>query len=313
MGGETHTFRQQLDRSLSLIATGIADGAELHAVISCDRSEIADALYARVLGQIWVADGQLVTAPFSNQHVVFFEAMVVRLYDEWVTSWHKRKLKSGRAPGTNGQDDPGTDSEYEDVEQSEWVPREEILNCQNNIAHKIYVDDTTDVRALISPYDRISWARENATPTFTDTQAPQLGAGLALQAMVSYHRERATRREEQCICNGENIEIVGEACITEEGLVIQEPQRPGEQLHRINSVELLQGTGRASALPKKKFFGAVLRGQTSLEQLLLGSARWWRIGKWLSGIVLSLMTLYIRFRLQQLRKQHTAAILKRAR
>lgn len=47
--------------------------------------EIAEALYARVRGQIWVPPGDEAHAPFSGELVAFCESTVVRLYDEWVT------------------------------------------------------------------------------------------------------------------------------------------------------------------------------------------------------------------------------------
>eukprot|EP00931_Biecheleriopsis_adriatica_P115550 TRINITY_DN91336_c0_g1_i1.p1 TRINITY_DN91336_c0_g1~~TRINITY_DN91336_c0_g1_i1.p1 ORF type:complete len:492 (-),score=80.38 TRINITY_DN91336_c0_g1_i1:8-1294(-) len=299
---------QALDRKLSLAAAGVIDRSELQVVISRDRCEIADALYARAVGQLWVGDGRLITTPFSTRQVVFYEAKTIRLYDEWVTTWQKQKVKSGRAPGSHGQNDPGSDSEYEEIEHSEWVAREQLQHSQHGIAHKIYLDDGSGQQALLSPDDRLSWARENTTLTYSNTEAPRLAAGLALQAMVGYERERGTRREEHCIEDGETVEVVAEASLTEEGLVLQEPQRPWEELHRIDSVELLQGTGRPSALANKTFLGAVLRGPRSLEQMILGSAKWWRVGKWLSGLLLGFLLLYTRRRFRQLRAARAAVL-----
>merc|ERR1712232_659489 len=102
----------------------------------------------------------------------------MRLYDEWVTTSTRRQVKTGRAAT---KDDPGSDSEYEDVESSRWVEREEVRNRLSSIAPCIYLDDGSGHRALIQPSDRQAWARDNAVLVTQETQQAALG-GLGLQA-----------------------------------------------------------------------------------------------------------------------------------
>mmetsp|Transcript_73015 Transcript_73015/g.236267 ORF Transcript_73015/g.236267 Transcript_73015/m.236267 type:complete len:91 (+) Transcript_73015:1452-1724(+) len=55
-------------------------------------------------------------------------------------------------------------------------------------------------------------------------------------------------------------------------------------LHRVDSEGLLGD--RPSSLRNKAFAGIVLRtGQQSLEMVQLGRAKWWRIGKFLLGLL----------------------------
>jgi len=275
-----------LDPSRNAVEEGLKEEVHITAIVSRDREEIADALFAHTRGHIWVPDGAFVLAPFSREHVAFYETQVIRLYDEWVTSWDRRRVKAGRPAGTQGRDDPGSDSEYEDVERSQWMPREEVLECHRVAAPRIFLDDGSGERALILPRDLERWALENSAPTYSETEAAdrRLNAGAVLVALVATERERGIRREERCLRMGEEGELVGEACITEHGLVLREPRLPSEMLHRVDSEGLLGD--RPSSLRNKAFAGIVLRtGQQSLEMVQLGRAKWWRIGKFLLGLL----------------------------
>lgn len=279
---------QLLQPSRSLAALGLQAGAkaELTAVVSAERVEIADALFARAAGSIQVPETAWVTTPFSGEHVAYYEATVVRLYDEWVTTWERRRVKAGRASGANGEDDPGSDSEYEEVERSAWEPREEVQERRSLVAPRLLLDDGSGQPAALMPGDLERWAAENAEATFSRTEnAPAPGLGTRLWAT---ERERGVRREERCIRLGEAAEVVAEALATEDGLVLREPQRPSEQLHRVDSLSQC-ADGAASSLRGKAFLGAVLRGRRSLEEALLGRAAWLRAAKLLAAAVALLL------------------------
>ena len=58
--------------------------------------------------------------------------------------------------------------------------------------------------------------------------------------MVARERERGLRREERCIYVGEAAEVIAQACVTENGLVLQEPTVPSHDLHRVDSESLIR-------------------------------------------------------------------------
>merc|ERR1740129_2096714 len=191
----------------------------------------------------------------------------------------QRKVKSGRLAK---DDDPGSDSEYEEVDASSWEAREELQHRTVAMSPQIYLDEGSTSRALLEPRDMHKWASDNATLTFAETENAQLGVGMAVQALVAHERERGLRREERCIQVGENVEIVAEACLRDGQLVLQEPSRASSELHRVDSDSFV----RASALVNKVWLGAVLRDNRSLEAIQKRGALMWRIGKWLSGLLL---------------------------
>lgn len=288
-----------LRQEQTLAGLSLEAGSDVHltAVINAERREIADALFAHARGTLQVPENGWVTAPFTGQHVAHYETRLVRLYDEWVTTWERRCVKSGRAASG---DDPGSDSEYEDVQKSSWEPREEILDRRRVTAAHIRLDDGSGVQAQLAPQDLESWAAENAEETFCHTDDPpreDLGIGRALNALVRTQRERGMRREERCLKLGEEVEAVGEALCAEDCVLLQELQRPSEQLHRVNS--LTQDIRVASALAGKRFIAAALRHHQSLEQMHLGPMRTWRRLKWLL-VVLSAFLMVRAFR--QLRR-----------
>lgn len=275
-----------LDPCRTAVEERLPADAEITVVVSRDREQIADALFARARGTIWLPDGAFALAPFSGRHVAFVEAQVVRLYDEWLTTWERRCVKHGRAAGTNGKDDPGEDAEYEDVQRHQWMPREEVVQQIRTVAPQVFLDDGSGERAVLMPSDMVAWARENSELTFSETEAAarDINFGALALALVNDVRERGTRREERTLQVGDACEVVGEACITERGLVLREPRLPSDVLHRVDSEGLLGD--RPSSLPNKKFAGLVLRAaEQSLERVKLGSARWYRVGKWIFGVI----------------------------
>eukprot|EP00927_Polykrikos_kofoidii_P031514 TRINITY_DN27075_c0_g1_i1.p1 TRINITY_DN27075_c0_g1~~TRINITY_DN27075_c0_g1_i1.p1 ORF type:complete len:545 (+),score=104.83 TRINITY_DN27075_c0_g1_i1:66-1700(+) len=270
---------------------------QLCAVVVAERVGIADSLYAHVSGTICVPGNSWVTAPFSGEHVAFYEATVTRLYDEWTTRIDTVCTKAGRAAGTCGEDDSGSDAEYENVERSGWEPREEVLERRAVASPRICLNDGSGGPwALLAPQNLEKWARTNAVLTFSETEGPveptraggvlTTAAAVLVKATLSTERERGQRREERCLRLGETAEIVGEAVIGEnERVVLRHPELPSEKLHRINSLDVGRNATIASTLANKAFVGAVIRrgGTPSLAALLLGRARWWRLGKWLCG------------------------------
>eukprot|EP00747_Dinoflagellata_sp_TGD_P216205 gnl/TRDRNA2_/TRDRNA2_88789_c0_seq1.p1 gnl/TRDRNA2_/TRDRNA2_88789_c0~~gnl/TRDRNA2_/TRDRNA2_88789_c0_seq1.p1 ORF type:complete len:447 (-),score=58.36 gnl/TRDRNA2_/TRDRNA2_88789_c0_seq1:240-1580(-) len=285
-----HYGSQQLSSTQSLADADVPDGALLNLVVCRERVEIADALFARAFGQIWVPEDQLLRAPFTGRRVAFFAATTIRLYDEWVTKTERVRVKAGRKCGTNGKDDDGSDSEYEEREISSWEAREEVTNRLTQVAQDIYIEDGSGQRALLVLRDMRAWAWENAVQTHENVEQARLGAGLALQAMMTNTRERGVREEEYCILAGETLELAGEACVTAAGLIFQEPRTPSPELHRIDTLEnVAHGDVRPSSLPNKIFVGSVLRGPGSLADLKLRRAQRWRVGKWFAGMAVLLL------------------------
>lgn len=312
----------ELNPANTLAEEGLPGRVDLVLVICKDRVEIAEALFAKAHGRLHVPEGTSVHAPFSGQMVAFYEASVVRLYDEWVTTWERRHIKAGRSAGARGKDDPGSDSEYEDVERSAWEPREEVVERRSVIAPRVLLDDGSGQHALLAPRDLQAWARENAELVHSQTEAREFNVGAAVQALIAHERERGLRREERCIGIGEECEVVGEACITEtEGLVLREPTRPSELLHRVDSQGLLPtqatataSTGRRrerlSSLQNKAFVGTVLRGgQQSLAQVKLRRAALWRVGKWICCMLAHALAAWVfrRMRRRQMARQMLVA------
>lgn len=252
---------------------------------------IADEVFVRVDGELWVGEADMVRAPFSNELVAFYEASVTRIFDEWVTRTVRRKIKSGRKQGERSQDDPGSDSEYEEVERSSWERREAIQTCNSAVARNLYVDDGTG-RALVAAPDAKSWAGEQAEQAFRERGPAQQGAAASLlQAAVGGERERGIRREEKLLRVGERLEVLGEASVAQGSLVIRAPSRPSEQLHRLRSLPLEGSAAAPSALLNKSFAGTVLRGGVGLAELNLARAAKWRLAKWAFGVLSSLLVL----------------------
>merc|ERR1712048_930301 len=103
------------------------------------------------------------------------------------------------------------------------------------MAPHLFIRDASMEKAKIVFKDALKWARENSTLTFQDTQTQPAGVGGALMALVGHERERGIRREERCINLDESLEIVGEACKTEDYLVLRDLTVPSDNLHRIDS------------------------------------------------------------------------------
>eukprot|EP00928_Gymnodinium_smaydae_P037112 TRINITY_DN25815_c0_g1_i1.p1 TRINITY_DN25815_c0_g1~~TRINITY_DN25815_c0_g1_i1.p1 ORF type:complete len:485 (+),score=40.03 TRINITY_DN25815_c0_g1_i1:66-1520(+) len=282
---------QKLHPQDSFAELGFLDEMQLSALVS-DRQEIADALFVRVAGTLTVLGNSWVTAPFSGQNVLFYEATRIRLFDRWVTKTYKKCVKNGRAASDN---DPGSDSEYEEATYSCWEPHEEILTQATVVAPRIYLDDGSGQLALVEPRDAVQWARENSSETFCQTVPPaptDLGLGTVLVAMVSTERETGQRHLEKCLRLGERAEIVGEAVVTDLGMVLREPSLPSASLHRVHSA----GDVAPSSLPNKAFVGAVLRAHLSLESLQQQRAWKWSLGKWFSGLITAAIAVYVLLR-----------------
>jgi len=270
---------EELRGGRTLAEEQLPSEADLCAVVCQEQVEIAEALYARVRGQIWVPAGAAVEAPFSGELVAFCESAVVRLYDEWVTRCERHLVKSGR-PSAEG--DPGSDSEYEEVECGTWEAREETVERWRSLTAQIYIDDGSGERALMRPRDLDAWACNNSELTYVRTEEAlaHLGGG-AMQ------RTRGWRREERCLSLGDRCEVLGEARVDEGGrLTICEPHVPSEQLHRLDSPRrarrpraALADWERPSALRHKAFLGAVLREYSSLEKVHLAEVVCWRCWK----------------------------------
>lgn len=257
--------------------------------------EIADAVYAHVRGNLWVAGTDLVRAPFSGERVAFCEATVTRIFDQWVSQTVRRQTKAGRKKGELNEDDPGSDSEYEETDSSSWERREAVQSCQRDAAKHLYVDDGTG-RILIACKDPTTWASEQAEHAFRDRGAAQGGAvGMALravQATVTPQRDRGVRREEKHLRTGERLELVGEARVVGGSLVLQEPSVPPAQLHRVSSLLHLNGQSAApSALLNKGFTGVVLRNRRDLASAILTYAWRWRVAKWALGFLTTAIVL----------------------
>lgn len=252
---------------------------------------ITDEVFVRVDGELWVNEADLVRAPFSNELVAFYEATVTRLFDEWVTRVQRRRIKSGRKKGERGHDDPGSDSEYEELERSSWERREALQTCTSAAALHLYVDDGTG-RALVAAPDTKAWAGEQAEAVFRERGPARQGAAASLlQATLGCERERGVRREERLLRVGERLEVLGEASVARGSLVIRAPSLPSEQLHRLQSLPFGGLTAEPSPLLDKSFAGTVLRGGAGLTQLKLARAAKWRLAKWVLGTLAPVMAL----------------------
>lgn len=252
---------------------------------------ITDEVFVRVDGELWVSETDLVRAPFSKELVAFYEATVTRLFDEWVTRVHRRRIKAGRKKGERSQDDPGSDSEYEETEQSFWECREALQTCTFAVAPRLYVDDGTG-RALVVAPDAKSWAGEQAEAAFRERGPAQQGVAASLfQATVGNQRERGVRCEERVLRASERLEVLGEARVEGGSLVIRAPSRVSEQLHRLQSLPFGDVTDKPSPLLDKIFAGTVLRGRAGMSQTTLAHAARWRLAKWFLGWLSSLLAL----------------------
>lgn len=207
----------------------------------------------------------------------------------------RRKVKSGRKKGARGKNDPGSDSEYEETEKGSWESRERVESQEIAVARRLYVEEAAgEGRALLAPPEKEAWAQEHAVETYstTDRRGP---LGDFVGAALTDVRDRGTRREERTLRTGEELEVMGEACVRDGSLVLREPDKSSEPcLHRMSSLQLGQeDNGERSGLSGKLFVATVLRGATrSLVEAHRGRAWWLRIGKWLLGVLAALLAAF---------------------